>query len=223
MPDDPLGEPIDEMAELALVAVAAAVTAPIGGIGGLLVEGVIAWHNNISMRKWIAAADAALEAHGRRLDPDDPLAIAAFNRFTIGALQTTRQEKREYLAEALANCGSNRPTPDFLQEMFADAAVRYSVEHVTLLYIAAEPAQWLSQVGRDLADINRDFAAVLPGSVFEGIDEWELLFDTIWTDLYNDGMIMNRPGPGMNLGGLRPMVTTKGRRFLRFLGREAEM
>lgn len=220
----PLGSPSDVAGEIAVVAAATAVTAPIAGVGGLVAQGVIAIRNNIVLRRWLDAVDTVLERHDRLLDPDDPLAIAAFNRLTIGALQTTRQEKHEYLAEALSNCGSNSPTPDHLQVMFADLAVRYSLEHVTYLYVAAEPSQWLRQVELDPdSDLSMTLEMATTGFIVPSEEDWALLFDSYWKDLHSDGMILNEPGPAMNVGGMQPYVTSKGRRFLRFLGRDVEV
>lgn len=211
---------IPSAAESAVEAVAVGVAALANPLIGLIFGGAVAYRNNNVIRGWLDQAKATLESHGRSLDPDDDLAIAIFNRLTIGAIQTSRHDKWVYLSEALANSGRSAGTTDFVQEMFAELVVRYTPEHVEMLYMSAQPAEWLAERGLPIGRADT-FGSILPTTILASIGDVELVAESIWRDLHRDGMIMNEPGPAAQINAFAWAVTQKGRRFLRHLGKSA--
>jgi hypothetical protein len=120
------------------------------------------------------------------------------------------------LADALVGAISGR-TPDFLQEVFADLAVRYTPEHVAYLRMVAAPGETLRSYGEEPSGDIRlgDF---LPRAFLLGVEEAELVADQIGDDLHRDGLVRSRFGPAMNVTGLGPSeMTERGNRFLRYL------
>jgi len=193
-------------AESTAEAIAVGLTTLINPLLGLIVGGGIAYRNNRVIQGWIDQAEATFRRHGRSLDPTDDLAIAIFNRLTIGAVQTSRHDKWIYLSEALANSGRSAGTPDFVQEMFAEIVVRYTPEHVEMLYMAAQPTKWIAARGLPIG-LGDSHGEVLPATILASIDDASLVAESIWRELRHDGMIMTEPGPAMNIGGLVPYVT----------------
>lgn len=183
---------------------------------GIVAGGALAYTNNLLVKQWIDAANEKLERAGRVLNPDDPASVAAFNRLTIGALQTARTEKRLLLADALVGALSGS-TPDFLQEVFADLAVRYSPEHVAILRMINAPGDTVRAYGEQ-PNPSLTLSAFLQGSILRGVEEPELVRDQIGDDLHRDGLVVSRFGPAMNVMTLGPAeVTERGHRFLTYL------
>ena len=206
--------------EAAAEALTVGLAAIVNPLLGLVAGGAIAYRNNRVIRGWLDQANATLERHGRLLDPTDDLAIAVFNRLSIGAIQTSRHDKWVYLSEALARSGQSAGTPDFVQEMFAELVVRYTPEHVEMLYLAAQPEEWLAERGLTVGRADT-LGEILPATILASIDDVALVAESIWRELHYDGMIMNEPGPAMNFNGFAWAVTDQGRRFLRHLGKTA--
>jgi hypothetical protein len=212
--DRPLaGEAVAETVAVGLAAIANPVL-------GLILGGAVAYRNNRVVQGWVDQANATLERLGRSLDPADDLAIAIFNRLTIGAIQTSRHDKWIYLAEALANSGSSTGTPDFIQELSAEPVVRYTPEHVEMLYMSAQPAEWIAERGLPVGRADT-LGEILPATILTFVDDVDLVAESIWRDLHRDGLIMNEPGPAMQINAFAWGVTAMGRRFLRHLGKSA--
>lgn len=175
------------------------------------------------MQKWAHYVDTRLAEKNKALDPHDPQTTAVFNKLTFAALQTSRNDKWALLVDALANSGSASFNPDYVQELFADYVIKYTTQHVHLLHLAASPHEWLKARGGG-ASANIGLREVLHPQVFAGSADYELMSDTLWNDLYTDGMILNRPGGAGTVDEVFQsgwMASEKGRRFLRHLDRNA--
>lgn len=213
MPED---RPYD--LEAATAAVGAGIAALVNPIAGLLAAGAIAYANNRQIRQWVSIADARLAHAERPFDADDPELMATFNRLTIGAMQTSRTDKMEMLADALANTRSSPGNPDLLQEVLASLVVSYSPEHIKMLRLVAEPGPTLRayQIGADGYD--RPLGELLPETILKGHDDPHLVAEQIWDDLARDGLLLHRYGPAMTPSGVGPAdLTERGRRLLCYL------
>ena len=201
--------------EAAASAVAAGAIAAADPLLGIVAGGAIAIANNLIARDWIEVASTRLEAEALTFNPDDPVIVASYNRLTIGALQTSRTEKRRLLADALA--GTVRGgTPDLLQEVFADLAVRYTPEHVGYLRLIQRPGDVVRSYGL-VPDGNRSIGDILDLMLSDEEDR-DLVGDKIGEDLYRDGLVNSRFGPEMTVANLGPSeISLRGQRFLNYL------
>jgi len=197
-------------------AAAAAVAGALGPVSSFLVSGGIAIRNNIAFAEWAAIVDHRLALSGRSLDPDDPVAIAIFNKLTIGAIQTSRTEKREMLAWALSNSGSASDQSDRIQERLADLAVRYDPEHVRTLALFGNPAAALTGIPG-----GTPLHAVLSAGIFSGAEDTDFAFSLVMQDLLRDNLVMSGFGSGSLVTDVRQAggnLTTLGTRFLAYVG-----
>jgi len=207
------GSALEQVAESAAVAVAGA----LGPVSSFLVSGGIAIRNNIAFAEWAAIVDRHLELSGRSLDPDDPVAIAIFNKLTIGAIQTSRTEKRELLAWALSNSGSASDLSDRVQERLADLAVRYDPEHLRVLALFGDPTVALTGIPGDTPLLD-----VLSAGIFNGAEDTDFAFSLVMQDLLRDNLVVSGFGSGSLVTDVRRAgdnLTTLGTRFLTYVRR----
>lgn len=215
--DDAKDQPTDRpfAIEAAASAVVAGAIAAADPLLGIVAGGAIAIANNLIAREWIEVASSRIEAEDLKFNPDDPVIIAAYNRLTIGALQTSRTEKRRLLADALAGAVRGG-TPDFLQEVFADLAVRYSPEHIAYLRMIRSPGDVARSYGL-IPDGTRSVGDILDLMLSDEEDR-DLVGDKIGDDLYRDGLVNSQFGPEVNLSNLGPSeISVRGQRFLNYL------
>lgn len=193
----------------------------LGPVAALVSAGFFGLWNEVALAKWANFVDSRLAEEGQAFNAHDPQTAAIFNKLTFAALQTSRHDKWALLVDALSNSGSASPNQDYVQELFADYVIKYTPQHVHLLFLAASPREWL-KVHADGASSSTELRSIFLAHVFGGSDDYELLSDTFWDDLHKDGMLLNRPGGAGTIDevfGEGWMVTEKGRRFLRHLGR----
>lgn len=216
MPGEPSDRDLD--GEAATAAVMVGVAALVNPVAGLLLSGGVAYANNRQIRRWIEVADSRLSAVGRLLDPDDVETMAIFNRLTIGAIQSSRMEKLEILADALANTRPSAGNPDLLQEVLAGIVVRYSPEHVTFLRLLEDaPGVLRGYPNKRLARATPLYE-FLSETVLASHDEPTLVADQVWSDLLRDGLVRRRLRPKNTAGDLLPRhLSARGQRFLSYL------
>ncbi|MEV7648185.1 hypothetical protein [Arthrobacter sp. NPDC089319] len=217
------GEPGTRSFAISEALVTGAMGAALGPAAAMVSAGFFSFWNAAAMERWAQYVDSRLAKMERALDPHDHQAMAIFNKLTFAALQTSRHDKWALLVDALAYSGSTAPNPDYVQEMFADYVIKYTPQHVKLLYLAASPNEWLKAYGEGVS-AGDDLRDVVRSHVFAMTDDFELMSDSVWADLYADGMLVNRPGGAGTIEEVFQngwMATEKGRRFLRHLGREA--
>lgn len=217
------GEPGTKSFAISEAVVTGAIGAALGPAAAIVSAGFFGVWNAATMEKWARYVDTRLAEKDKALDFHDPQTAAVFNKLTFAALQTSRHDKWALLVDALANSGSTSPNPDYIQELFADYVIKYTPQHVHLLYLAASPSEWLEIHGHGTSE-NAGLREVLHAHVFLGSDDYDLMSETLWNDLHTDGMMLNMPGGAGTIDDVFKsgwMVTEKGRRFLRHLDRTA--
>lgn len=195
----------------------------LGPVAAMVSAGMFGVWNERTLAKWARFVDSRLAEQEKHFNAHDPQTVAIFNKLTFAALQTSRHDKWELLVDALSNSGSASSNQDSLQELFADYVIKYTPQHVLLLFLAASPQEWLESHA-DGASGDTELRVILLDHVFDGPDDYELMSETYWDDLHRDGMLLNRPGGAGTIEdvmGVGWMATEKGRRFLRHLGRSA--
>jgi hypothetical protein len=217
------GEPGTKSFAISEAVLTGAIGAALGPAAAVVAAGFFGVWNAATMEKWSHYVDTRLAEKDKALDPNDPQAAAIFNKLTFAALQTSRHDKWALLVDALANSGSGTLNPDYVQELFADYVIKYTPQHVHLLYLAASPREWLKVHGNGSSE-GTGLREILCTYVFANSDDHQLMSETIWNDLQADGMILNTPGGAGTIEEVFQrgwMATEKGRRFLRHLDRNA--
>lgn len=221
--DDSLGkarEVAESVASSSLLLVLDAVNP---GLGVLAAGFSTAWSNGL-LSQWLKVLGERTAASSTFPDPDDPRTRAAFQRLTIGALQTSRTEKWQLLADALLHSGPLSAESDFMVEHFADLVVRLSPEHVRVLQVLACPSAFNLDVPR-LSD-EALLAALMPSLDGDDKTEARMMVDIVKSDLTFSDLIetnfvttYERAKSGdLEAGFSDATVTAKGIRFLAHLG-----
>lgn len=222
-------EPRPQRAEVVAEAAAKAALGAFGPLGTFLAEAAFGLRNQRTLSGWAAAVDRQFAEAGRIFNPDDPIAMAYFNRLALGALQTHRNDQRELLASALLKVGEHSQYSDALQRRFVDLTIRLTPEHIRLLAFIQGPEDWLRSIGADPG--TTEGATLLDAfgwDFLHGVDEPGLVLEALSGDLRNERLVRDSwvtyPGNAqsslpINWDNLpSDLIEPLGLRFLAFLG-----
>ena len=146
--------------------------------------------------------------------------MAVFNKLSLGAMQTNRDEKLRLFAGVLLNAGSHSAIPDRVQLIFADMVVRYEPEHLQYLSFLSDPDRWLPEHGYS-PGITMELGVLMTATIFAGVEDWEIAFDTMVRELEADGIIASGFAPSVFVGDVvyseHRLIWDKGTRFLEYV------
>ncbi len=205
-------------AEEALKATLQAIDPNLGHLGSALVD----LRRSRLLPRWLTFVNERLRSSSVTIDSQEERMEALFNRLTIAALQTSRNEKWELLAEVLISANTTAwIDSDFVVDHFADLVVRFSPEHVLVL-------RHLSKLSpEDEPSPEQILEALAPGLTDDDRVGLLLVLDSVMSDLTSAGLI----GHGFGKGNMNTTdhgdgtfsidtswaISSKGRRFLEYL------
>lgn len=129
--------------------------------------------------------------------------------------ETNRDEMRTTLANAVSNSGSWSGNNEALDRFFMRVLGRYEPEHLLILKILNDPEEFHQSRGLTMGESS--LAWILATIIYEGIEEWEPLGQSVLSDLRNDGFIISEVSVADDLRSTDGAYTTPvGRSLLRF-------
>lgn len=140
------------------------------------------------------------------------------------ALRNSQQEKLNALKNAVINSALPHPVEQTLQQMFLNWVDTFTVWHIRVLSLFHNPQQWATDNNHPLpTNISMGGLSTLLGHAFPELAQDRALYDQIWNDLYQKGLV-NTEGlhTTMSWNGMIARRTTDlGENFLRFISENA--
>ncbi len=195
----------------------------IGGAAVELLQLVFAPPLEKRRAKWaeeVAQALRDLENRGVKLEElqSDETFIDTVMYATQIALRNSQQEKREALRNAVLNAGLPSPPEEALQQMFLNLVDTYTVWHLRLLKLFHNVERWALDSSQELPEITGSLAKILE-SAYPSLHSQRTLYDQVWKDLYQGGLVnVDSLHTMMSGQGLKARRTSElGAQFLKFI------
>jgi hypothetical protein len=160
----------------------------------------------------------------RRLEQErgiDLAALAENDQFidivmsaSAAALKTSSHRKREALKNAVLNVAAGDSPEESLAQVFVALVDQFTEWHLKILKLFQNPRPYVSNTNLMSSSLNRTLLDVFPE-----LKDQSMLYEQIWTDLSERGLV-NTPGlKGMMTadGALAKRTTERGDRFLAFV------
>ncbi|CAD6015867.1 hypothetical protein [Agreia sp. COWG] len=175
---------------------------------------------------WTSARVRLLETRigDFRFDATDDEFFAAAHKALRAAQETSNQQKRQLLAEAIVNSGSWSSIPLDRRERYLDLTTRLTPEHIKLLHYLHDPKAWLDLHHPGAAQTILNAPMMSAGQVIQehvvrgDADVIRAAFAAI-EDLVDERLTslgLNSIGTGA--GALNSRTTADGKGLLEFLG-----
>lgn len=119
------------------------------------------------------------------------------------ALRSSQQDKLNALKNAVVNSALPQPIEQALQQMFLDWIDTFTVWHLRVLSLFHNPQQWATDNAKPLpTNISMGGLDTILGHAFPELAQDRALYDQIWKDLYQKGLL--------NTDGLHTMMSWNG-------------
>lgn len=152
---------------------------------------------------------------------DNPPFIDAVLTASQAAVRTSQQEKRQALLNAICHAGLPGAPEGAVQQMFIALVDRFTEWHLRILAIFADPQRWSGPSGRTV-QADSSLNGILE-QAYPELRGRRDLYDQIWTDLNNTGMVRTPHLHTMmtGQGTLQKRTTELGDQFLRYISTPA--
>jgi hypothetical protein len=137
------------------------------------------------------------------------------------AFRNSQEEKRRALRNAIYNAALPNPPEQSLQQIFLDLIDSFTVWHLRILKLFDNPQQWARENNHRFPEavISGSLAKDILESAFPEFRGKRTLYDQIWQDLYQKGLINTDSLHTMmsRQGLLAKRASDLGTQFLRFV------
>jgi hypothetical protein len=116
------------------------------------------------------------------------------------AYRNSQGEKRQALKNAIINSGLPNPIDQSLQQMFLNWLDVFTVWHLRLLHLYQNPEKWEKENDRHFERPPAGGATHILESAYPELKDRRELYDQIWKDLYQKGLVTNDSLHGMITG-----------------------
>ena len=168
----------------------------------------------------VSARLASLESKGLDIDRlrDDPFFLDIIIGATRIALATRSSEKRNLLINAVENASMGVTLEELEQSLFLSAIERYSVTHISLVFLFDDPPKWFERAGEQPPAWGSGGLANVIDSAIPELRGQRQLAPTFWKQLVSDGFMKDVEIYAMMSGQglLLPRTTDLGHRFAGF-------
>jgi hypothetical protein len=118
------------------------------------------------------------------------------------ALRNHQERKRSALRNAIANSAVGRTPNDMTRQMFLRYIDEFTEEHLMILELFADPPGWFARHGNPFPNLSMGGLSHILENAFPVLQNARPLYDQIWKDLYQRGLV--------NTEGLHAMMTGNG-------------
>lgn len=135
------------------------------------------------------------------------------------AIKTSQQEKLDALRNTVLNAAKDASPDESLQIMFLSFIDGFTVWHLKFLELFSDPAKWLQQNGKTVAEYMSGSKSIVLEAAFSELTSQRSFYDVIWKDLYFKGLVGNDSLHVMMTGhGMMQKATTDlGDKFVAFI------
>ena len=120
------------------------------------------------------------------------------------AFRSSQEEKRRALRNVIYNAALSDPPEQSLQQIFLNLIDSFTVWHLRILKLFDNPLEWAKENEHQFAEvaISGSLARNILESAFPDLLGKRAMYDQIWQDLYQKGLV--------NTDGLHTMMTGQG-------------
>ncbi|WP_167132522.1 hypothetical protein [Paramicrobacterium chengjingii] len=225
----PVHSPLkDTMINAGLAGVSAAPL--VGGVVAQFTSGLLAERQGARQHEFNMAVAHAVDDLLTRFDGLTPASVlesdefmAAYERASRAAAETSSAEKRARLASAIRHTGPWSTIDEPKRTQFLTLVARYDDLHFAMLSFFRDPRSWITA---NTADGNKpdqqgasSIGAILGKYVFSGVAGWQQLVTPALDDLQNAGLLDNAPLNTMMTGSgpLQQRTKPLGIELLQFI------
>jgi hypothetical protein len=105
------------------------------------------------------------------------------------ALRNHQQEKLEALKNAVKNSALPNSVPEDYRQMFLNFVDVCTVTHIKLLHLYDDPVEWLKKNDMTFNHVSTGGLSSLMEHVFPGYRNHSEMYQVIWKDLYQRGLV----------------------------------